>query len=194
MKSLYPRLKTSTHENPLIKKLLACGFLLFSQQLYAVNGIDTDEYMRCGEVDDMAFGSLFFLNAETGRAFQHHLWRDPAALGGMEALLGQEYESFEPFYDYITTDALNYSFMASPTEINIGYVANPDDEFFNPLKVNYQIDRSSGQYVWTSAAPEFAGERDVGACEIVSATFYRAMLEDWYKLANEEEPEKLFEL
>ena len=192
--SLLPRIQVIVHEKRLIKKALACSFLILAQGSFAVNGLDTDEYMRCGEVDEMAFGSLFFLNANTGRAYQHHLWRDPAALGGMEALLGQEYGSFDPFFEYMTTDALNYSFMANPAEINIGYLADPDDEFYNPLKVNYQIDRTSGQYLWTSAAPEFAGEEDRGSCESVTPGFYRDMLEDWYKLANEQEPEKLFEL
>ena len=55
----------------MLKKTLGIFLLLLTSDLYAINGLEEDEYLRCGEVDDLAFGSLFFLNAETGRAYQH---------------------------------------------------------------------------------------------------------------------------
>ncbi len=178
----------------MIQKTLGFLLLLASFNASAINGLDEHQHLHCGEIDELAFGSLFFLNAETGRAYQHHLWRDPLSLGGLEALFGQEYDSFEHFFQYLTNSALNYSFDASSENINIGYLADSDDEFNNPLKVNYQIERSSGQYLWTSDDTAFIGEEDAGNCETVSPTYYHDVLNDWYKLAHEGEPEKLFEL
>ncbi|MBN4053661.1 hypothetical protein JYT97_02130 [Haliea sp. AH-315-K21] len=178
----------------MVKKTIGLVLLLASSSLYAVNGLDEHQYLHCGERDDQAFGSLFFLNAQTGRAFQHHLWLDPVSLGGLEALFGQEYNSFDEFYRYLTNNALNYSFNASSNNINIGYVADAEDEFNNPLKVNYQINRASGEYLWTSNDAAFIGEENVGTCQTVSSNYYRDLLFDWYNLAHEGEPEKLFEL
>lgn len=178
----------------MLKKLITLILLSASAKLYAVNGLDEHQYLHCGERDELALGSLFFLNADTGRAFQHHLWLDPVSLGGFEALFGREYDSFDAFLQYLTTDALNYSFSASNDEINIGYAADASDDFNNPLKVNYLIDRASGEYLWTSSDVAFIGEEDSGTCRMVSSSYYQDILLDWYNLAHEAEPEKLFEL
>jgi hypothetical protein len=176
------------------QKIIGLIFIFISLNCHAINGLDDHQYLHCGERDEMAFGSLFFLNADTGRAFQHHLWLDPVALGGMEALFGREYDSFDDFFIYLTTNALNYSFSASNDEINIGYAADNEDEYNNPLKVNYQIDRATGEYLWTSSDAAFIGEEDRGSCRMVTSSYYQDILLDWYSLAHESEPEKLFEL
>ncbi len=178
----------------MLQKLLGYLLLFAAFNAHAINGLDEHQYLHCGERDESAFGSLFFLNAETGRAFQHHLWLDPVSLGGLEALFGREYDSFEDFFQYLTNSALNYSFIASAENLNIGYFADAADEYNNPLKVNYQIDRSSGEYMWTSNDAAFIGEEDTGTCRVVSADYYRNLINDWFNLASEGEPEKLFEL
>ena len=73
-------------------------------------------------------------------------------------------------------------------------MADPNDEFNNPLKVNYLVNRAEGQYVWTSQDEDFAGMEDGGPCTSITPVLYRDLLEDWYNLANEQEPEKLFQL
>ena len=175
-------------------KIIVLIFMLISLNTYAINGLDEHQYLHCGERDELALGSLFFLNADTGRAFQHHLWLDPVSLGGFEALFGREYDSFDAFFQYLTSEALNYSFSASSDAINIGYAADANDEFNNPLKVNYLINRDSGEYLWTSSDAAFIGEEDRGSCRSVSSSYYQDILLDWYNLAHEAEPEKLFEL
>lgn len=178
----------------MLQKIGVFMLLFAAFDVYAVNGLDEHEYLHCGERDELAFGSLFYLNADTGRAFQHHLWLDPVSLGGLEALFGQDYDSFEEFFSYLTSSALNYSFLATTENINIGYAADSEDEFNNPLKVNYQINRSSGEYLWTSNDAAFIGEEDRGTCRSVSADYYLNLLNDWYELAHEGEPAKLFQL
>ncbi len=178
----------------MLQKILGLLLLFATFNTSAINGLDQHQYLHCGERDELAFGSLFFLNAETGRAFQHHLWLDPVSLGGLEALFGQKYDNFEEFFQYLTNTGLNYSFAASIEIINIGYLADSEDEFNNPLKVNYQINSSSGEYLWTSNDAAFLGEEDTGTCRTVSPDYYRDLLNDWYNLATDGEPEKLFEL